>query len=107
MVGSWITKKTEIEDIIKEQFQASLENLYKKKSWKSQKTSWSILVQIFHADSMMPTRSPKSHFSALKIANRRSCHHILNPRVKNVVLAQNGMDYGAKGDSNKKLHVEQ
>ena len=33
--------------------------------------------------------------------------HNLNPRVKNVVLAQKEMDYGAKGDSNQKLHVEQ
>ena len=33
--------------------------------------------------------------------------HNLNPRVKNVVLAQKEMDYDARGDSNQKLHVEQ
>ena len=33
--------------------------------------------------------------------------HNLNPRAKNVVLAEKEMEYGAKGDSNKKLHVEQ
>ena len=32
--------------------------------------------------------------------------HLESPR-ENVVLAQKEMDHGAKGDSNKKLHVEQ
>ena len=33
--------------------------------------------------------------------------HNLNPRAKNVVLAEKEMEYGTKGDSNQKFPMEQ
>ena len=57
-------------------------SVYTKNIWKSKKkTTWSILVQLFHADSMIPSRSPSSHFWVLKITKMQSPFFVL-PNVK-------------------------
>ena len=51
----------------------------------------------------------KSELPLFSVQNRKPeimSSHLESPR-ENVVLAQKEMDHGAKGDSNKKLHVEQ